>query len=241
MKKFIIASIFAVAAQGPASCSPPSNWMNLRATVVLLDHGKPISASAIWRTRFLPGFSGPAKTDFQGDAIVIDLGKRGYLFALPLGMSDGLQPNIEALTNIPDALSMSADEARHWPDGPMRGRIEYRNSVIKRQMGRPIPICLTAGPRDVRRVCLTLVRFLNPNDPATARFVDPHNLAATYGPGIALRTMQLEITSQPRTLSDLSMLPWLASRQSGWIAGGRSSSLPPDAAHSLTASNFRSK
>jgi hypothetical protein len=240
MKKFVIASAVALAAQAPACCAPASNWMNLRVTVELTDDGHPISATAVWRTRFMPSFSGPAKTRFEGDAIVINLGRRGYLFALPLGMTPGLAPSVESITNVPDALSMKADEAMHWPNGPMRNRIDYRNYVINRYSGRPIPICLKGDAAGVQRVCLTLVRFLDPKKPTSARFVDPHNLSATYGPGISLRMMQIQITRQSRTTSDLSMLPWLASTESEWIAGGRSADLPADAPHSLIASNFKS-
>ena len=44
-----------------------------------------------------------------------------------------------------------------------------------------------------------LVTFTDIDDPKTVRKVDPNNLAATLGPGYALKSITLEITDEPVT------------------------------------------
>lgn len=50
-----------------------------------------------------------------------------------------------------------------------------------------------------RRQYPTLVTFADVADPTTVARVDPDNLAASFGPGVALRGMTLEITDAPVT------------------------------------------
>jgi hypothetical protein len=57
----------------------------------------------------------------------------------------------------------------------------------------------------------TLISFEHLSNPATARVVDPTNLAETYGPGYSLRRMLLETTSDPVTRVIESKLPWWSS------------------------------
>ena len=44
-----------------------------------------------------------------------------------------------------------------------------------------------------------LVTFGDLNDPTSIKQVDPNDLAASFGPGYALKKVQLEITSEPVT------------------------------------------
>ena len=62
-------------------------------------------------------------------------------------------------------------------------------------------------PRDMYPM---LVTFGNLNDPASVQEVDPSNLAATFGPGYALKAITLEITDEPVTEGVVEkVLPWL--------------------------------
>ncbi|MEO6202469.1 MAG: hypothetical protein ABIU05_13315 [Nitrospirales bacterium] len=55
-----------------------------------------------------------------------------------------------------------------------------------------------------------LVTFTDINDPKTVQQVDPGNLAATFGPGVSLKRITLEITDEPVTEGKLeSVLGWL--------------------------------
>ncbi|MCA3559513.1 MAG: hypothetical protein IOC82_00600 [Aestuariivirga sp.] len=55
-----------------------------------------------------------------------------------------------------------------------------------------------------------LVTFGNLSSPASVQQVDPANLAATFGPGYALKSITLEITDEPVTKGWANkLLPWL--------------------------------
>ncbi|MBX3581499.1 MAG: hypothetical protein KF810_06370 [Rhizobiaceae bacterium] len=68
---------------------------------------------------------------------------------------------------------------------------------------------------DVRRVPRDqyplLVTFTDINDPTTVQRVDPDNLAATFGPGVSLRQITLEITDEKVMNGPVkTLLPWLS-------------------------------
>jgi hypothetical protein len=55
-----------------------------------------------------------------------------------------------------------------------------------------------------------LVTFTDVNNPKTVKLVDPANLAATFGPGFALKAIKLEITGDPVTEGEVEkVLVWL--------------------------------
>ena len=55
-----------------------------------------------------------------------------------------------------------------------------------------------------------MVTFDDLADPKTVRRVDPDNLAATFGPGVELRAVTLEVTGDPVTEGRVeSLLGWL--------------------------------
>lgn len=56
-----------------------------------------------------------------------------------------------------------------------------------------------------------LVTFANIADPRSVQKVDPDNLAATFGPGVSLRRITLEITDEKVTSGEIArLLDWLA-------------------------------
>lgn len=68
--------------------------------------------------------------------------------------------------------------------------------------------------RGVRRVphdrLPMLVTFTDIDDPTTVQRVDPDNLAATFGPGVSIKRITLEITDEKVTKGRLkTVLPWM--------------------------------
>ncbi len=66
-----------------------------------------------------------------------------------------------------------------------------------------------------------LVTFTDITDPKTVREVDPENLAATFGPGVSLKRITLEITDEPMTEGRIErVLGWLGDpkvmKNPGW-------------------------
>lgn len=56
-----------------------------------------------------------------------------------------------------------------------------------------------------------LVTFTDINDPNTVRQVDPDDLGATFGPGVSLKRITLDITDSEVTNKAARALPWICS------------------------------
>jgi hypothetical protein len=69
-------------------------------------------------------------------------------------------------------------------------------------MNVPVPVPLDGLP--------LLVTFADITDPTTVQRVDPENLAASFGPGVRLKAVTLEITEEPVTVGKVvEVLGWL--------------------------------
>ena len=70
------------------------------------------------------------------------------------------------------------------------------------------------GPRELNAKQLPeLIAFLRADDPNSAVILDPGDLSATLGPGVRLRSAQIEVTDSPVTTSIERLLPWFDARQ----------------------------
>jgi hypothetical protein len=66
-----------------------------------------------------------------------------------------------------------------------------------------------------------LVTFTDINDPATVREVDPDNLAATFGPGVSLKRITLEVADEEVTEGMVyEVLVWLRTLDGKYLHGG---------------------
>jgi len=89
-----------------------------------------------------------------------------------------------------------------------------------------------------------LVAFTDINDPTTVRKVDPDNLAATFGPGVSLKRITLEITDEEVTKGKVdALLPWLGSYYGKKLDGRRYETIEAENrfANSLGAGDFDTK
>ena len=133
--------------------------------------------------------------EFRGEAVVIDLGKRGVLFAIlptnPYQMFYNTFPN-------PDGAST--------PEG-----INYYNRLKK---GNRRALASKDYPM--------FVVFRDMSDPMSVQEVDPHNLAKTFGEGVNLQDIIIQITHDPATWQIEKYLSWL-STFSGYLHGGNTS------------------
>ncbi|MCA9500189.1 MAG: hypothetical protein KC588_13440 [Nitrospira sp.] len=121
----------------------------------------------------------------RGEAAFVELPGKGYLFALLDGGPPDSGPQINAINIFKDQLPRSGDE---------RFAI-----VAKSRFKKDIP----------RSHYPLLVTFTVITDPTTIKQVDPDNLAATFGPGISLKRITLEITDEPVTEGKIeSVLGW---------------------------------
>jgi hypothetical protein len=86
-----------------------------------------------------------------------------------------------------------------------------------------------------------LVTFADIHDPTTVRRVDPGNLAATFGPGVSLKGITLEVTDEKAVGGRVdAILPWLGSYYEKKLDGQRYETIKAENrfANSLGAGDF---
>jgi hypothetical protein len=163
-------------------------------------------------------------TSVRGEAVVLDLGPRGTLFALLKGGTDS--------RSVPEYIVLRAFD---FPGGAFPGPITKGLSQVQHLSGkRELP--LASLP--------LLVRFRDPNNPMTVEKVDPLDLEKSFGPGAKLNRATLEIVSsgvwpfnwlglsgEPITNSIEQRLPWLAGTKGGYLDGGLTSRNAPLGLH----------
>ncbi len=145
-----------------------------------------------------------------GEAVVVDLGKRQYLV--------GLLPEGDDLS-----LAMGGP-----PPGTREGMAYY--SHLKE--GKASLMMKGALPH--------FVTFKNPDDPMTVENVDGQDLAKTFGDGVTLKDVTIEITDAPMTWGPLNTyLPWLEGLKGAYLNGSHFGSR--DVPLGLHAGNFQYK
>lgn len=140
-----------------------------------------------------------------------------YLFALTLA-----DPNMLAVA----AFKEPSDNAKgRNPVQELGRRLEHLNER------RPIPA----------QYLPQLVTFDDITKPETVKLVDPANLAATFGEGYVLKSMQLEITDQKVTEGEVEkVLGWLGKYYDIHLDGNEleSAGATNRLANSLSAGSF---
>jgi hypothetical protein len=140
-----------------------------------------------------PGFPGPEaaqiSTEARGEAVAVDLGKRGFLFAVlnaPFDHPDAGGFAWALLPNLPNKGSgIEAIRARYDALKNVRGSVELQPNSY--------PLLVTFG--DLRR-------------PDTVAEVDPQNLESTFGTGVHLQSIRVEITDDAPVKKIKDLLPW---------------------------------
>ena len=117
----------------------------------------------------------PLQFGATGETAFVELPGNRYLFALLGGGPSNSGPQTNAVNIFEDRL-------------PQRG-IERFALLSKSRFKTEIP----------ESQYPLLVTFTDLTDPTTVKAVDPENLAATFGPGVSLKRLTLEITDEPVT------------------------------------------
>ena len=153
----------------------------------------------------LPEGRNPAT--IKGEAVVVDMGQRGTLFAL-----------------IPDQLMFyRVFPTPHGINTDIRAIKYYRT--------------LKSGPVTLSAPNIpTLVTFKDIKDPKTVTAVNKLNLAATFGAGVTLKDVTIEMTDEPLTERISDYLEWLSSLNGHYLHGGMTSR---DAPLGLHAGHFK--
>ncbi|MCA9499915.1 MAG: hypothetical protein KC588_12035, partial [Nitrospira sp.] len=121
----------------------------------------------------IPMVHGVRNLELEGEAVVVELPAHHYLFAL-------LTYNAFLAR---DVFKDRIIEAVHAPGERWAGALSgLRETRVIDPKQYPL-----------------LVTFTDLTDPKTVEKVDPENLAATFGPGVSLKRITLEITDEPVT------------------------------------------
>ena len=166
----------------------------------------------------------------RGEAVAVDLPGRKVLFALLTlpGSSEGAAGFAEDAfsARIPlgdddyakrlDALKQQRGVGVLPPHDPRYDLKSYR------QLGGDV--ITQVGPRRTDNLFASypmLVTFGNLNDPKSVIRVDPAHLDNTFGPGVQLKRITVQITDQPVTTGIDRRLPWLGNYNDKMLDGHR--------------------
>lgn len=207
---------------------PEFTWRQ-RMIVEVNVNGMIVSGSSVIenRVRFSPHWvpsNGHRHPSLVGEAVVVDMGERGYLFAL-----------LRSEGRIGHAMSLALrlyPELFHDSEGRLLSTSDPFDSPYHtlRDLRETREI-----PRDNYPM---LVTFTDINDPKTVQLVDPDDLAATFGERVSLKRITLEITSDPLTDRIVGVLGWLPQRSKGYLDGSPIHN-STDLANRLHSGNFQ--
>jgi hypothetical protein len=229
MKKFAIA-LLVIGALGYAAFAIlyPTTRLHARITIdVETPEGLKIGSSVqevVFSLEPCPlcNHSGPVlRRKVRGEAVTVDLGSRGVLFAL---LNGGTVDQVTADPIVPHiVMTVLAKDIRpneEWATADVVRRLRHVSGKAQ------IP----------PELMLYLVRFHDVNDPKTVERIDPENLAEKFGLGVKLVKATIEITSDPVTTGIEKKLTWLPSQRGSLVYTGRFDHEHPE--RNLTQLNF---
>jgi hypothetical protein len=218
----IIAAIIGVVSVG-YGLDHPSLPIRYRLTLEAEVEGTPKNGSSVIEVTYAKqlNIGSDLSVSHQGEAVALDLGPRGTLFALLKQGTDS--------RSIPETIIFRAFnfDGGIWPTGS----VEHLQSQLRKLSGkRELP--LSNLP--------LLVRFRDINNPMTAERVDPFEIGKSFGEGARLVRATLEIvpagvwplnlvglSGEPITDGIEKRLKWLAKTKGGSLDGGVSSRNAP--------------
>jgi hypothetical protein len=157
-------------------------------------------------------------TEIRGEAAAVDLGNRGYLFAL-LRSEQNLDWAHGALLQTVPALTIEelrqlpadADDFDIWMERLLAVPFEQKRA-LPRYVRYGVSTVPTSGPPNGYPM---LVQFDDPTTPATVKQVDADNLAAHFGDGVKLKSMSVTRTEAEVSKGIEKNLAWLKELNGG--------------------------
>lgn len=182
-----------------------------RLTVEVEDHGVLRTGSSVIevvRDKGYNGIGGKAR----GEAVTVDLGNGDMLFAILKGHRGG------------------EDWPLTMPHYAFAKELGGSNMVDESTLAKLEAMTGHSAVLDVAEYPM-FVRFQNLSDPSSVEEVHPENLSASFGSGITLQRVSVEITDDPLSTGLVARLPWLAATHGGYINGATTSRTAPLGLH----------
>lgn len=177
-------------------------------------------------------YAGMASHDVAGEAVVVDLGIRGKLFALfrqgdKGGFTSEYDWSPDLLSQLAPKIEPAEGESAHETQARALASLPGVHTLWPRQKNRP-----------ARQTLPLLVRFDNLRNPWTVRQVSYDNLASSFGPGVHLRRMTAEVVQADPVFRLRAVLPWLRDRADAFIVGPDKTRANPTFPESLRVRDF---
>lgn len=146
--------------------------------------GSSVVAMSVFRHPDIPLVHGNLDLDMEGEAVVVNLPDHRQLFAL---LTYNAYLAVKAFSDVISRKDRQSSD--QW-------------TIVTAQKGKVREL----APKDYP----LLVTFTDITDSTTVQQVDPDNLAATFGPGVSLKRITLEINDEPVTEGKIErLLGWL--------------------------------
>ena len=151
----------------------------------------------------------------RGEAVKVDLGARGVLFALlrsdensdwASGVMFGFAPTVPPTRDADGKYDSSAHTKARF-----MAMLKRREPIVLPERF-PGSRYIEGGPARPM-----LVRFTDIADPTTVERVDPGDLATSFGPGVKLRRITIQLTNDLVTTGIEKRLGWLPSQRGSLI------------------------
>ncbi|MEQ1705498.1 MAG: hypothetical protein ABL867_05940 [Rickettsiales bacterium] len=159
----------------------PSATIRYKLTLTVDDNGKQYTGSSVVEvyrqdtTKVFAGIGGYGG-NYKGEAVAVDLGEKGVLFALLRGKDTVDHPLYIFMKSFPEYF-------------PARADITVIDGMRKLDHDKPkTNLSFDKLPM--------LVRFRDINDPKTVELVDPNDLEKTFGTGVKLVSATIEMTDE---------------------------------------------
>lgn len=179
-------------------------------------------AVAPWPLSYVDLSHGAMTIVAKGEAVVIDLGARGLLFALLVGQDE------KGRVGSPDAA------------GYLPAKVFLRTGALRESDETQADLETLRAYADLAPAEIPfLVRFRDIDDPRSVEKVDPNDLAASFGPGVRLLGASIEMTGDPVTTGIEKQLGWLAALKGGYL-DGQFTGGGPALSNILHGGNFKS-
>jgi hypothetical protein len=134
-----------------------------------------------------------------GYAITLDLGDKGLLFLTFMNGKSGRMRTVRC----PMADIACLPFAAYAGDTIVGGTYSREKASLQALQAQ-------SGPREVSLSDLpALIRFRNINDPMSAEAISPVDLTASYGPGVAIQRVVVELTDDAVTPMPVEWPAWL--------------------------------
>lgn len=163
--------------------------------------------------KLLPDMRGRSR-DVRGEAVAVDLPSGQTLFALLKTMNRAGDDDLAAMSMatldpaykndwVESAARIAAGDGIRSP-----AEVPPTDSYDGYDKGHPIKTQVSNYPM--------LVTFTDISDPSSVKLVDPADLAASFGPGVKLKRITVEITDDPVTSGIEKRLGWLTESLKGY-------------------------